>query len=111
MGQNASYGDLTINETSSASPNSGDNPYAGITDLDLCVSKAILNENTAVYNKGDFAAEAHTVLGTAEDGAAVTVYASTLYLEFDYLEGYFHEVSGGQLGCGYYLCEKLKRRI
>lgn len=64
------------------------------TNLDTCVSDAILNANTNWYKKGDYAAEAHTVLKTVEKGSTTTVYAMALYMEFGYAgSGFF--VTGG----------------
>lgn len=66
-------------------------------DLDACVSEAILSENAGQYPEGDFAAEAHTVLKTEDDGDTTTVYASALYLEFGYSGGAFSEIGGSNM--------------
>ena len=64
------------------------------TDLDACVSAAILSENASKYASSDLAAEAHTVLKVVESGEITTVYAMALYQEFDFVEGGFEDTSG-----------------
>jgi len=67
------------------------------TDLDACVSEAILSENTGRYLEGGFAAEAHTTLKVMENGNTVTVYAMALSMEFAYLGDAFSEMGGSHM--------------
>lgn len=54
------------------------------TDLDACITDAVLRENAGKYRNAELATEAHTVLKTEESGETITVYAMALYLEFDF---------------------------
>ncbi len=72
--------------------------------LEEAVSLAILEQNSRDYLEGDFAAEAHTVLGTHResikdsDGTdTVTVYAMVLYTEFKYQENGLSDVGGSHM--------------
>lgn len=89
-------------QSSTASVGGVDGPKnitAGIdrTSLGACVADAILTANTNKYRKGDFAAEAHTVLKTVERGSATTVYAMALYMEFGYAGSGFSETGGSHM--------------
>lgn len=66
-------------------------------DLDTCVSDAILTANIASTRTGEFAAEAHTVLKTVENGGTTTVYAMALYLEFSYEGSGISETGGSHM--------------
>ncbi|TEB14112.1 Methicillin resistance mecR1 protein [Pelotomaculum sp. FP] len=67
------------------------------SDLNACVSDAIITANTDQYHSGDFSAEAHTVLKTVESGNTTTVYAMALYMEFGYANGGFSETGGSHM--------------
>lgn len=67
------------------------------TDLDACVSDAILRENRGAYLEGEVAVETHTVLKTAEGGGTVTVYAMALYLELDVTKDGLAQVGGSHM--------------
>ena len=69
------------------------------TDLNTCVSDAILASNAEDHHSGDFAAEAHTVFKTVENGDKTTVYAMALYTEFSYAEDgtLLKEAAGGHM--------------
>jgi hypothetical protein len=64
------------------------------TDLEAAVSNAILSENAGNFLPGDFSAEAHTVLGTEENGNLTTVYAMAMYMVFGYAGSGFFDTGG-----------------
>ena len=61
-------GDQDLAPVETAEYNAPEDAPASIdrTDLEACVSDAILNTNAGLYLDGDFAAEAHTILKTEE---------------------------------------------
>lgn len=67
------------------------------TNLEACVSHAILSNNAGRYDDCDFAAEAHTVLKTVENEDSATVYAMALYMEFRYAGGGFSDSGGSHM--------------
>lgn len=74
------------------------------TNVDTAIHNAIMEHNKDRYYKGAFACESHTVLATEAGGAAnseeietLTVYALTLYEEYNLSEEGIQSVSGG---CG-----------
>lgn len=74
------------------------------TNVDTAIHNAIMEHNKDRYYKGAFACESHTVLATETGGAAnseeietLTVYALTLYEEYNLSEEGIQSVSGG---CG-----------
>jgi len=67
------------------------------SNLDACVSAAILSEHADGYKNGDFATEAHTVLKTVESDNTATVYAMVLYQKYNYDNGWFSETGGGHM--------------
>lgn len=67
------------------------------SNLNDCVSNAIITANTDQYHRGDFAAEAHTVLKTVESGNTTTVYVMALYMESGYANGGFTETGGSHM--------------
>ena len=89
------------------------------TNLEACVSEAILNANAGLHMDSDFAAEAHTILMIEEpvgrdtqyerngNGSFIrkfsdgdnetTVYAMALYLEFSFTEDGFSETGGSHV--------------
>ncbi len=68
------------------------------TDLDACITDAILSANADYYSGGDFAAEAHTELKTVRSGGKVTFYAMALYMEFGYdADGGFSDTGGSYM--------------
>ena len=67
------------------------------TNLDACVSGAILTANAGLHPDSDFATEAHTVLKTVEKGNKTTVYAMVLYLEFNFEGDSFYESGGSHM--------------
>ena len=74
------------------------------TNVDTAIHNAIMEHNKDRYYKGAFACESHTVLATEAGGAAnseeietLTVYALTLYEEYNLSEEGIESVSGG---CG-----------
>ena len=67
------------------------------TDLDACVSDAVLTANTDQYYNCDFAAEAHTVFKTVENDSTTTVYAMALYMKFGYAGSGFFETGGSHM--------------
>ena len=72
---------------------------AGIdrTDLDACVSDAILAQSTDHGLAGDYIAESHVTLGVTEEGARTTVYAMALDMHFSFAGGAFTGVGGGHM--------------
>lgn len=69
----------------------------GVTALEAFVADAILSANANQYRKGDFAAQAHTILKTVEKGSTTTVYAMALYMEFGYAGSGFSETGGSHM--------------
>lgn len=67
------------------------------TDLEACISNAILTSSTNNYRKGDFAAEAHTVFKTVVKENITTVYAMALYMEFGFAGSGFFETGGSHM--------------
>jgi len=67
------------------------------TDLDTCVAEAVINENAEDFSNGDFAAEAHTILKSVENGDTTTVYAVALYSVFGYAGAGFSETGGSHM--------------
>ncbi len=67
------------------------------TNLDACVTDAIITANSGRHHNGDFAAEAHTVFKIAEDGSTTTVFGIALYLEFKYDDNTFYETGGSHM--------------
>jgi len=67
------------------------------TNLDACVSEAILSANRSAYPAGDFACESHVTLKTVEEGTTVTVYLMALYRTFHYLEDGFMLDTGSHM--------------
>ncbi len=65
-----------------------------LTNLDAAVSDAILSENASHFPPGDLVAEAHTVLGTEENGGTTTVYAMAMYRVFGYAGSGFTNTGG-----------------
>ncbi len=59
------------------------------TNLEACVSEAILRTNGNPYHLGDFACESHVTLKTVEEGSTVTVYLMVLHCTVNYLENGF----------------------
>lgn len=70
---------------------------AASTDLNTCITNAILSENSNQYGKSDFAAESHVALKTVERGNTTTVYAMALYQKFRYSDGGFSETGGSHM--------------
>lgn len=67
------------------------------TDLDACVSHAILTQNAGKYKPGDFAAQSHVTLKVENSGNTVAVYAMAMYMEFRYEDGGFEETGGSHM--------------
>jgi hypothetical protein len=67
------------------------------TNLDACVTSAILTNNHNRYRKGDFSTEAHTVLKIVEKGSITTVHAMALYLEIGYAGSGFFDAGGSHM--------------
>jgi predicted small secreted protein len=67
------------------------------TDLDACVSQAIIDYNKGHYLSGEFQTESHVTLKTIEDGGTATVYLMAYYAEFDFTGGDVTQVSGSHI--------------
>lgn len=93
------YQKLTaLQESLPAAVNKGASQAASAsTDLNACVTNAILSKNANQYGKSDFAAESHVILKTVEGGNTTTVYAMALYQEFRYSGGGFSETGGSHM--------------
>lgn len=72
------------------------------TNLDTAIHNAIMEHNKDRYYKGVFACESHTVLATeagrsanSEEIETLTIYALTLYEEYNLSEEGIESVSGG----------------
>lgn len=69
-----------------------------ITDIDEAVSRAILDEENNKYYSGECKGEGHIILGsekkTVNGTDMLTVYALTMYGEYEFQDGNFVKVSG-----------------
>ena len=67
------------------------------TDLESCVSQAILKANRGRFPMGELQAQAHTILGVRQEGAYTRVYAVALYQEYAFDDSGFSLVGGCHL--------------
>ena len=72
-------------------------PRMDRTNLDACVSSAILNFNADGRQSGEFQTEAHTTLKTVEQGDTTTVYAMALAVKLGYSDGKISETGGSHM--------------
>lgn len=68
---------------------------ASKTDLDSCITDAVMEKNKGLFESGEFQTESHIVLGKDEQEHSATVYAMVLYEEYGYKSDAFQVVSGG----------------
>jgi hypothetical protein len=67
------------------------------TNLEACVSEAILSTNRNAYHPAAFSCESHVTLKTVENGGTTTVYAMVLYLTFAGDENGLAKTSGSHV--------------
>jgi hypothetical protein len=67
------------------------------SDLDACVSDAIISSGANTLRNGDFNTEAHTTLKTVENGSTTAVYAMALCMSFTYEDGMPAESGGSHM--------------
>jgi bla regulator protein blaR1 len=68
-----------------------------LTNLDACITDAILKTNKTGNASGEFKTESHIILGREEGLNSITVYTMVLYLEYGYDSGRFVDVAGSHI--------------